>query len=80
MVPAEPFPEPLITIVATAANIATRENGRPTRSADWHISVAILWLSSSRRSTGNSSCSKDLNRRNQENFPDGHGTHAESRS
>ena len=57
MLPAEPFIEPVITIVATAAN----ENGRPTRSADWHISDAIPWLPSSRRSTGHSNSSNDLN-------------------
>ena len=43
MVPAEPFSEPLTTIVATFAGIATRVNGRSTRSADRHISEAIPW-------------------------------------
>ena len=46
MVPTEPFPEPLITIVATSANIATRESWRPNRAADrhtlWGYSVVVI--------------------------------------
>ena len=80
VVPAEPFAEPLITIVATATNIATRENWRPTRSADRHDTEAIPRLSSSRRSAGHSYGTNYLKRRNQETFPNGHGTYAESRS